>query len=370
MTVVKYGAFIAALVIMLFAHLNKILQRNIIILFSFAALLNIISFILNGSSDQALYQAITFLAPMAWILAIHCLNQNQIQKFKRIIEIPLAIIGVAVLYALLAKFSLVENFQTPIGNLELDNHQFEGYGRLSVSASGFNFGRTGWGTGTGMALVLLASLLIARDRFWTGVTVLILAILAPAAMGARGAALSAIAAFIVAISISRISLYIKVCIAVALIVLLPLSLDYFWLSGLISERFFNFQAHGDLFTVIDEATTARLTTWVHGFSNFIFNPVIGVGVEESRVILQTGEVVGIHNVWIGFLSEGGLLAFVPAVSIFIYCIMRVWPHHEYRALVVFSGVLSLFEPSVIFGTFGNQVPFWTAVGLSLRAAKL
>jgi O-antigen ligase len=272
----------------------------------------------------------------------------------------------------LAKFGLVPDFRPPAEGLQLADRQLSIFRRTTVSNAGFAFARTGWGNGTGMALVLLGGILVGRNRQALGLAVLLLAIIAPSAMGARGAALGALAAFGLAVMTMRQLGWSRAPIILAAAFFPVMAIEYLVSLGILSERFFNIRSNSDLFFTIDELTTGRLATWTHAIENFARSPLVGVGVQESLTLRHTGEIVAVHNVWLGLLAEGGLMAFIPAFLIFIWCIKIIWSVVEIRPMLVFVIALSMIEPSIIFGTFGNQVSFWIAFSLALnvRAKKI
>ncbi|MBV5262130.1 hypothetical protein FLX56_27455 [Synechococcus moorigangaii CMS01] len=365
MTTIKNIAFFSTVGLAFFLTGARFIQLGIAFPFMIAAMLNFIAFQLNGSANYAVYQALIFLAPMALVLAIQSLPSRQTSVLLQYLPVALGIIAFAVGYAFLAKFGLVPDFRPPAEGLQLMERQISGFQRMAVSSIGFNLGRTGWGTGTSMALVLCGSLLVGRRKPWLGITLLALAILAPAAMGARGAALGAMAAFaVVLITMRELGHWRFAAIGAAALVPV-IGIDYLVSAGVLSERFFNIRENADWFFTVDEMSTGRLSTWVNAIENFTRSPIIGVGVEASQTVRHTGQVVAVHNVWLGFLSEGGLMAFLPAMFIFLWSAARIWRIAEFRSLLVFAVVVSMLEPSVVFGSFGNQVAYWTAAGIAM-----
>jgi O-antigen ligase len=372
MTTIKNIAFFSTVGLAFFLTGARFIQLGIAFPFMIAAMLNFIAFQLNGSANYAVYQALIFLAPMALVLAIQSLPSRQTSVLLQYLPVALGIIAFAVGYAFLAKFGLVPDFRPPAEGLQLADRQLSIFRRTTVSNAGFAFARTGWGNGTGMALVLLGGILVGRNRQALGLAVLLLAIIAPSAMGARGAALGALAAFGLAVMTMRQLGWSRAPIILAAAFFPVMAIEYLVSLGILSERFFNIRSNSDLFFTIDELTTGRLATWTHAIENFARSPLVGVGVQESLTLRHTGEIVAVHNVWLGLLAEGGLMAFIPAFLIFIWCIKIIWSVVEIRPMLVFVIALSMIEPSIIFGTFGNQVSFWIAFSLALnvRAKKI
>ncbi|MGY6661060.1 MAG: hypothetical protein ACXIVO_01945 [Glycocaulis sp.] len=364
MSWIKNIAFFSAIIFAIFISKERIVKLDIIFLFFIAAFFNFLAFQINGSEGHATYQALIFLAPMAWVLALRSLRPKHLSVAVKYLPVPLAIITLAVGYGFFAKFGIFSDIRPPLEGLHLVEREIAGFQRMTVSTVGFAFGRTGWGTGTSMALVLLGSILIGRRKHWLGLAILLLAVLAPAAMGARGAALGAIAAAMFALITMRQLGYYRVFLAIIITVIPIAAIEYLAEAGLLSNRFFNIHSNSDLFFTLDEVSTGRLGTWVHAARNFFDSPLTGVGVEASRMIRHTGEVVGVHNVWLGLLSEGGLMSFIPAIVIFMWAAHSIWRVVEFRPLLILVIFISMLEPSVVFGTFGNQITFWTAVGLS------
>lgn len=369
LTAIKTAAFVSAVGLAFLVTGARFIQLGTAFPFIVAATSNFIAFLINGSTEYGAYQAFIFLAPMAWVLALRSLNRGQASILLKYLPLSLALIALAAFYAFLAKFSLVPDLRPPLEGLHLTERQISAIQRAGVSVSGFNLTRTGWGTGTGMALILLGSMLIGRKRQGLGLLVLGLAVLAPAAMGGRGAALGGMAAFALAVITLRPLGSLRIWLVLGMAIIPVVAIDFLVSIGVLSERFFNTRSNADWFFVIDELTTGRLSTWVNAIGNFAKSPLYGVGVEESLTIRYTGQVVGVHNVWLGLLSEGGLMAFLPAAFIFLWCARILWRFFEFRALLVFVTVVSMVEPSVVFGTFGNQLPFWTAVGLAMRISR-
>lgn len=369
MTVIKNAAFFGAVALAILVSGVRFVQPSLATPFVVAATLNFLAFQINGSADYSVYQALAFLAPMAWVMALCSLSHEQASILLRYLPLSLGLIAVAVAYAFLAKFGAVPDFRPPAEGLQLTERQISGFQLKAVSTVGFHFGRTGWGTGTGMALVLLGSILIGRNRRWLGLAVLVLAVFAHAAMGGRGATLGAMAAFAVVVMTMRQLGNLRVVLIFAMIVTPVITIDYLASVGILSERFFNIRSNADLFFTIDVLSTGRLSTWVHAIEGFVKSPLYGVGVEASRTGIYTGQVVTVHNAWLAFLSEGGLMAFLPAAIIFLWCAGVMWRVAEFRPLVAFAAVISMLEPGVMFGSFGNQVSIWTAVGLAMRASR-
>lgn len=363
---IKNVAFFSAIGAAFFVSGTRFIKVDIAFPFIAAAVLNFIVFQINGSREEAVYQALIFLTPMVWVLAIRSLNREQMGVLLKYLPLSLALIALAVVYAFLAKFGVVPDFRPPIERLQLQERQISGYQSMSVSTAGFAFGRTGWGLGTGAALVLLGSILIKRSRQVSGLMVLVLAVIAPAAAGGRGGALAAMAAFVLAVLTMRQLGSLRIWLILAIAIIPVMGIDYLASAGILSERFFSVSSGADWFFMIDEMTTGRLGTWLNALNNFVRSPLIGVGVQESLTVRYTGGVVAVHNVWLAFLSEGGLVAFLPAAFIFLRCAQIVWQVAEFRPLLVFITVLSMVEPSVVFGTFGNQAVFWTTVGIAMR----
>ncbi|MFC4726496.1 O-antigen ligase family protein [Glycocaulis abyssi] len=369
MAAVKNAAFFGAVGLAILVSGMRFIQLGIAFPFIVAATLNFIAFQINGSAEYATYQALSFLAPMAWVLAICSLRREQVALLLKYLPLPLGLIALAVAYAFLAKFGAVPDFRPPAEGLQLQERQLSGFQRMATSTVGFHFTRTGWGTGSGMALILLGTILIGRNRQWLGLAVLTLAVLAPAAMGGRGAALGAMAAFALAVLTMRQLGSLRILLVPGMVLLPVLATDYLVSAGILSERFFNIQSNSDWFVVVDQATTGRLTTWITGIETFAANPVVGGGVEASWTYRQSGEILAVHNAWLAFLSEGGLMAFLPAVFIFLWASRVILRVNEFRPLITFVVVISMVEPGVMFGSFGNQVSIWTAVGLAMHTIR-
>jgi O-antigen ligase len=342
-------------------------DKIFVLLMIVAAICNYMAFQINGSGKYATYQALIFLAPLFWVSAVYTLKTWQADILFKGLIFSFSIILIASVYVFLAGFDLVPDMRTPTAGLNFSALQAGLFRSLTVSSTGFNYGPTGWGVGAGMALTLLSSLLTSVGRRYLGLAVLMFAVLAFATMGARGATLGALSAFIVAVAAFQSLRFVRFLLMGTAVAIAVLAREYLAEINVLSERFFVSNSNAGLFYVIDQITTGRLWTWVNALERFAQSPIIGVGVEQSLVIRNTGEIVEVHNRWLRFLSEGGLLSFIPAVAAFIYCSVNIWRVRELRPLLSFVLVVSMLEPMIVFGTFGNQLPFWTALAYALRA---
>lgn len=369
----KHGSFVlaAALVIVHFLKTKDVpfACATVFIAFGLASLASVFVFVANGSRSNALTMALEFIYPMIWVVVIAAITRSLGERIIARVQIALSITSLAALYIFLAGRGLGPDFRLPLEGLNLLEENIDGFMRASASSVGFAYGRTGWGLGAGSALILLGSLLVSQRRAALGLTVFLFAIVSLSALGARGSTLAALGAVSIAViglkHFGRFRLLLYLLGAAVAV----LSFRWFANAGLVSDRFFRTTSSGSLFERVDALTTGRLTTWVHGIETFVQNPLIGAGPKAAFVTKWTGEQNTVHNVWIKLAAEGGLIVLIPAVTIAIWAFGTTWRAAAFRPLLVFVGVLSFVEPSVVFGTFGNNTVFWTAVGIAMATHR-
>ena len=134
---------------------------------------------------------------------------------------------------------------------------------------------------------------------------------------------------------------------------------------------------------LDTLSSGRLSQYDYALRLISERPLTGHGLnvvgEGSRLATS-----GIHNIWLKFFAQGG---FVPVVVIGGFCLFmackavalsREWKTFEEAVLarmaagIIISGLaMSMFEPSVIIGTFQTSAMWWVAVGVvSVLSARM
>lgn len=331
----------------------------------------------------------SFMAPVLWLVGLCGVNPAAYPLLFRRLRIGLALFMLVAIYPVLAFAGLLPVMAPPPGFIvtETANTDTEAFRSLvDVIAGGFNGSRTGWGVTIAQTSLLLVALVTSARQVSNGRLFMALAVIAAAmasivVTGARGGSITlfllSIYALLGRINLSpgqRASVLIfavagsVAAIAVGVTIVLPQ--DYF--RGL--------DAGGGIFDKLNSVTTGRMDTYVAAWDNFLTSPLFGIGVDRSYVLFASGDYLLPHNVWLRFLSQAGLLVFVPmvvaTVKIVSLTIQRVRAQNAARrggidaplpdtTLVILCGLLLAFsEPSVLFGTMNSNVMFWTAVWIA------
>lgn len=312
-------------------------------------------------------------------------------------------------YPLLASIGLVPDVPVPRSLVAVRAEAGEGrdylYEALRASTAGFNGARTGWGMGLALTLLALACIVRAsngaRARLMSYV-IFACALVDTLVVEARGGTLGTLAAgaFMCLSDRNerRLIIPLTICLLIGLLA--------FDVSSLLPERFFADLSGTtrDWFSIIDAVSTGRLSTYVAAFELFGTSPLVGVGPSNAIIELRGGlENVAIHNVWLRALAEGGLLLIVPMLVVtvlIVRCIgFRPRPvpapargpakRHgtaagrppapprrsgslpmlqpvDWRPVIVCGLVFGMIEPGAVFGSFNNNLAFWTAVAATLR----
>lgn len=318
-----------------------------------------------------------FVEPAGWLLVLNSIRTSALPHFYRLFRLCIAGFVLIAVYPFIARFGIVPDPPVPAEFFE-SIRNFGSYdyliGLARASDSGFNAGRTGWAPPVMMAAMCLAAMLLVPGRqalrnALLAVVVVVFGFVATAVLGARGATL---ATLVVGLSWMLLARGNQTGALWALWGVAIGSLLVDW-AALLPERFFRDAAGVGLFDRLDYITTGRLTTYVEGLRNFAEAPIAGVGVEQSFILLLTGELLQIHNTWIRALSEGGLLLAIPLFVLGWMLLkaalaprLTTGPRSEYgcpnfRPVLLGGLLMSMMEPSVIFGAFNNNALFWTAL---------
>ncbi len=339
------------------------------------------TFIANIGPDGlavSIERSLDFAEAAGWLIVLNSIRSVALPHFYRLFRLFIAVFVLIAVYPLIARFGLVPDPPVP-AEFFVSIRNFGNYdyliGVARASDSGFNSGRTGWAPPVMMATLVLAAMLVVPDqngrRRWALAAAGIVAFgfLACAVIGARGATM---ATLVVGLSWLLLARGNQTAAIWALWSAAIGSLLIDW-AALLPERFFRDASGVGLFERLDYITTGRLTTYVEGLRNFADSPVVGVGTQDSFILLITGELLQIHNIWIRAISEGGLLLGIP-VFFLGWLILRtalmprlvVGPRSElgcpnFRPVVLAGLLVSMMEPSAIFGAFNNNALFWTAL---------
>lgn len=323
------------------------------------------------------------IEPMAWLFVLSSIPAAQAAGLFGPLRACLIAFLALSAYPLLATLGWAPDFQSP---LELhrtsDVLDFAASGRFNVSDTGFTGKRTGWGASVGLAAIALSALLLnargARGRATIiSAAVIIFALIALNDLGSRGALVALVTAAGWALVYSRRS-RATALILLAVVVLLAQVFDP---RQLLSERFWIETRHVSFLGQIDALSTGRVTTYISAVSDFLRSPFFGVGQEDARVVLANGQIVEVHNIALQFLAVGGLFAATPLLALGVTISGPLFGSRapsslpDFRALIVFSLVLSMIEPGHPIGSFQNTTLFWLGVwsatlGGAPRAARV
>lgn len=369
------------------ADILRSINKTTALLIVALAATSLCSFISLGVSDTSLlspaYRSIDFIEPILWIVVIASVPERDGVRLIHSVRFALIVFFMIALYPLAARLGIAPDIAVPDESIERLGESFSYLiGVRTVSAAGFNTGHTGWGPAVAFGCLALATILIHTKGRSLGeqrsaMAVLVMGTVCVVAVGARAASLALVvivAIWFLSSSRTRVSLVL----GAVLISALSFFVDF---SALVPDRLLKMSAAGDIFSVLDDLSTGRLSTYVSGALDFVSSPLTGVGTDEARVVLRSGlEIVAIHNVWLRIAAEGGLVMLVPALWtmwLVVSAALKVPAEQtaareisdglpDFRHVIGFGLLLSFFEPSVIFGSFNNSVIFWTAVALAAR----
>lgn len=143
----------------------------------------------------------------------------------------------------------------------------------------------------------------------------------------------------------------------------------------------------------DVSNKERITRWKTGIIMFTEDPITGIGpgtfsdyyLEYQKNHQVEGLTVfsdikkNIHNLYIGWLTEGGLAVFIPGVLLILFIVVQGIKRITFKqkklffrsSQPVYVGMLLIYFMSfVIHGVFQdfnneahNIIPFWSAIGL-------
>ncbi|MDH4980684.1 O-antigen ligase family protein [Hyphomicrobium sp. D-2] len=349
-------------------------QSNLYFLMGLCAAAALTTNIINENAEVAIGRARDFIEPLLWLIALFALPHRAFPFLLRALTWAMAIFLCLAMYPVFAYAGLLPDFPVP-------PQFFEGgpYWLIEssmVSNSGFSASRTGWGAVLAPAALLAAVLFLKSPKpsklliATTGV-LLIGALASMIVTGGRGGPLALVAAVAYGLATTG-------GLRASNIVLLAAITGVFLFSGamaFIPDLFFrNTDAGGSLFDKLNALSTGRLASFVAAFDRWQEAPIEGVGVENARVWLDNYGIVAVHNVWLRFLAESGLLLFVPLSLVTLELVRlslnKVDANIPRASLVIICGlVLGLLEPSVVFGSFNANAPIWTSVWIMLFTAK-
>lgn len=282
------------------------------------------------------------------IFASFAINAEKIIVFMKLSSIP--IIGFCV-YSVLAYFEVVNNFRAPFV-----------LGGFPVSVSGFTGLRTGWSNGIAMYIPFVMIFFFKRKNFTSllfgafGVAVIFSSQLV---VGGRAGMLATIIGILLVVFMRRSKL-LKFLIPLGLMLISIQMMPY-----LIEHLRLDRVASGTGLKELNHLSAGRIGSYIYALELFIKNPVIGVGIGNSDVGGHS-----IHNMWLKFLADAGIFfifTFAFMIAKVIKGARRFLSDNETSfvliAVVAQGLVSSMFEPSMILGSFQNSAIWWASFGL-------
>ena len=113
---------------------------------------------------------------------------------------------------------------------------------------------------------------------------------------------------------------------------------------------------------IDASSQVRNTFFEIGWRQFLQNPIVGIGMNNSMIILsqQTGRVTYLHNNYIEIASSGGIIGLISYYSMFVYLLSKEikYIRLDSSAVLIVTWILIRF------------VTDWGAVSYSSRTTYL
>ncbi|MFA0436154.1 O-antigen ligase family protein [Vibrio breoganii] len=310
--------------------------RTFIFIFILLSLVCISSF--NIFSE--LSQVFSALFPFIYILAISIVFKKSL-LIRNIDIVVLGIASITFIYTFIFVIivSALPNFPSQVSILPL-------------KYTGFAFTRTGW-SGTLSSFVVfslyfLNVLKFSRKNKILILTTVFMVIYAQFISGGRGGLLTSLIALSIFVFYDFKSNFIK---------WLPIIAGFLFLIV-------SMYAKGDLDLILRVGNTADVTAG--RFEQYLLSvelifekPLLGWGfngyLEEFN---ENGIDVHVHNVWIGFLLQYGIVFFLIFVGFLTLNIVRVRTNY-FRKMMVIVGLLpTIVEPSAIFVSISGYLSWW------------
>lgn len=372
----KLAAF-AGLILLALPRLQRPSRSQAVLLASLAvaALAAFLAVLRTSDLAAAVGRARDFIEPMLWISALSSLSIAGREIFVRRLTQFLALLLTLATYPIMAHYNLVPDLMVPAEFFTQYGARYAGFvGKVRVSSAGFSGGATGWGAPIAFATLLLASSVNRAGTRWiSSLAVLFIGGFSIALIGARGASLALVISALGWALLTRGSRVAGILILVSFTVASTL-LDW---RAVLPERFFKDASSFDLVSRLNYVSTGRITTYISGFEQFLSSPLFGVGVARATITIN-GEALQVHNVWLRSAVEGGLILLLPTLAIGATLIALLASQRgptssvslpNARPVVIAGLIVSMFEPSTIFGAFNNNVLYWTAIWLLLEEQR-
>lgn len=238
--------------------------------------------------------------------------------------------------------------------------------------TGFNGGRTAWGYASNLFLAIALQHALTNpseksingNLYFLPVLIIFLNIII---IGARGAFLVSLVIILLFISFSSIrkkllSIFSFVLFS-AFVYFAILRSDFAGEMRLVNTL---------LLAESRDLTTAvyRIATYDVALKAFMTSPLFGAG----PVLIDAGVgVLQVHNVWLRFITERGILFFLPLVFFIVVLITSSVKSarrngYELRLLVLAGFLTGMVEPNAIFGNYFVSVAFWLPIGFFLSVS--
>lgn len=339
----KYGLLGSLLLFALFSLFGASNLRVSVRLISYReiGLLLLIATLVNLINLNAGYEYIWPLAYIAILQIVSAVYFSSGGRLAPIVYVAAVIVATTCLYAIADRL-LGLGMVTPLESGE------------RVFIAGFNDSRTGWSIGLAMNTLLFTYFVLRHPTSKLSVPLLFLiglVVFAQLISGGRSGLLtSLLCVFYLMFRTSRRGAYIF------LIGLAAAGLFFvyqFFELIIVILRIDRLQASGDF-------SAGRLEQYVLAWQYLMETSFVpqGSGVYQDYFVAK-GSVLRMHNVWVGFLLEFGLLF----VAVLAYWVLRPIAllraiDRDLAALLFIGLVPTLFEPSVIFVVITNYVAWW------------
>ena len=119
----------------------------------------------------------------------------------------------------------------------------------------------------------------------------------------------------------------------------------------------------------------RLPLWQAGFYTLSTSTPLelffGNGFDSSRVVVSSifGHLDSIHNAYLQFIIDYGILGLSFFLILHLYAIYQCWKHDDELSLHALGTIIALFFVDLT-GTMPDDFSYWVALGFALAVASL
>ncbi|MGG4491326.1 O-antigen ligase family protein [Metabacillus idriensis] len=123
-------------------------------------------------------------------------------------------------------------------------------------------------------------------------------------------------------------------------------------------------------SLLDKITSGRITSFNNNLKYFQESPLFGTFFNQYYINNDPNSSVGIHSIWVRFLSYGGILLFIPFFIIVFILVKKVKKESKINivtsSLLIVGLVNSFGEPFAPFGPLSSYFLFWAMLGFALK----